>query len=221
MALVGYTNAGKSTLLNALTDADVMAEDMLFATLDTTTRKLELPSGRTILLSDTVGFIRNLPHHLVAAFRATLEEVTEADLLLHVMDCSSPETDKQVVAVNEVLASLNCSDKTTISVLNKADKVANPAAVKFLSGHFDNAVAVSAKQKQGLDELLQLISLLLPQTERTVKILLPYAAGADLSLIHESGKVKAEEYTEEGIVVEAVVPNEIYGRLIGKYQVVE
>lgn len=221
VALVGYTNAGKSTLLNALTDADVMAEDMLFATLDTTTRKLELPSGRTILLSDTVGFIRNLPHHLVAAFRATLEEVTEADLLLHVMDCSSPETDKQVVAVNEVLASLNCSDKTTISVLNKADKVANPAAVKFLSGHFDNAVAVSAKQKQGLDELLQLISLLLPQTERTVKILLPYAAGADLSLIHESGKVKAEEYTEEGIVVEAVVPNEIYGRLIGKYQAVE
>ena len=217
VALVGYTNAGKSTLLNALTQAEVLAEDKLFATLDTTTRKLELPSGRQILLSDTVGFIRNLPHHLVAAFRATLEEVCEADLLLHVMDSSSPEIEEQAVAVNEVLAGLKCQDKVTISVLNKADKLENDCEIKFLTGHFDNGIAVSAREKRGIDELLQMIAALLPQKDRELNILLPYAAGGDLSMIHEVGKVLAEEYVEDGIAVKAIVPNEIYGKLTGKY----
>lgn len=217
VALVGYTNAGKSTLLNALTQAEVPAEDKLFATLDTTTRKLELPSGRQILLSDTVGFIRNLPHHLVAAFRATLEEVCEADLLLHVIDSSSPEVEEQAAAVHEVLADLQCADKVTISVLNKADKLENECEMRFLTGHFENGIAISAKEKQGIDELLQMIAALLPQKDRELNILLPYAAGGDLSLIHEAGKVLTEEYEAEGIAVKAIVPNEIYGKLTAKY----
>ena len=221
VALVGYTNAGKSTLLNALTDAGVMAENKLFATLDTTTRKLELPSGRVVLLSDTVGFIRNLPHHLVAAFRATLEEVVEADLLLHVMDASSEEIDEQAAAVNEVLASLGCADKVTVSVLNKADKLDNEGTVRFLVGHYDNGIAVSAKEKQGLDELLQMIAAMLPKKDSEITVLLPYSAGADLSVIHESGRVISEEYQGEGILVKAVVPNEIYGKLANKYKIIE
>ena len=221
VALVGYTNAGKSTLLNALTEADVLAENKLFATLDTTTRKLELPSGRTILLSDTVGFIRNLPHHLVAAFRATLEEVVEADLLLHVMDASSPEIEEQAIAVNEVLRSLKCEDKVTISVLNKADKLENIGIERYLVGHYDNGIAVSAKEKRGLDELLKVISALLPQKDREVYVILPYTAGADLSMIHESGKVLSEEYVENGIKVKAIVPNEVFGKISSKYQLLE
>jgi GTP-binding protein HflX len=220
VALVGYTNAGKSTLLNALTAADVLAEDKLFATLDTTTRKLELPNGRMILLSDTVGFIRNLPHHLIAAFRATLEEVVEADLLVHVMDCSSEEIDEQVTAVSGVLSDLNCADKVMISVLNKADKIENDCRIKFLMGHFDNAVTISAKNRTGIQELLQLIALLLPKKDRNIKVLLPYAAGSELSVLHENGKVLSEKYTDEGVLLEAVVPEELYGRLAAKYKLV-
>ncbi len=221
VALVGYTNAGKSTLLNALTDANVWAENQLFATLDTTTRKRELPNGRIILLSDTVGFIRRLPHHLVAAFRATLEEVVEADLLLHVIDASSEEMDEQAVAVNDVLASLNCLDKVTISVLNKTDKLENPGTVKFLEGHFSHAVTISAKNKQGIDHLLQMIALLLPQKDKEVQLLLPYQDGSMLSRIHENGKILNEEYTESGIYIEAVIPEELYGQLAAKYEIME
>lgn len=221
VALVGYTNAGKSTLLNTLTEADVWAENQLFATLDTTTRKRELPNGRMILLSDTVGFIRRLPHHLVAAFRATLEEVVEADLLLHVIDASSEEIDEQAAAVNNVLTSLNCLDKVTISVLNKADQLENPGTIKFLEGHFPHAVAISAKNKQGIDRLLQMIALLLPQKDKEVQLLLPYQDGAILSWIHENGKVLSEEYTETGIAVEAIIPEEFYGQLAAKYEITE
>lgn len=221
VALVGYTNAGKSTLLNALTESDVLAENKLFATLDTTTRKLELPSGRSILLSDTVGFIRNLPHHLVAAFRATLEEVVEADLLLHVMDASSPEIEEQAMAVHNVLCSLKCEDKAIISVLNKADKLENEGLERYLVGHYDNGIAVSAKTKKGLDELLKAVTALLPQKDREINVLLPYTAGSDLSFIHESGKVISEEYAENGIKVKAVVPDEVYRRILSKYKLFE
>lgn len=221
VALVGYTNAGKSTLLNALTEANVLAENKLFATLDTTTRKLELPSGRSILLSDTVGFIRNLPHHLVAAFRATLEEVVEADLLLHVMDASSSEIEEQAMAVHNVLCSLKCEDKVIISVLNKADKLENEGLERYLVGHYDNGIAVSAKTKKGLDELLRAVTALLPQKDLEISVLLPYTAGADLSFIHESGKVISEEYAENGIKVKAVVPDEVYRRIVSKYKLFE
>ncbi len=213
VALVGYTNAGKSTLLNVLTDAGVLAEDKLFATLDTTTRKVLLPSGRPILLTDTVGFIRKLPHHLVAAFRATLEEVVEADLLLHVIDCSAEEMTEQVTAVHQVLESLGCAEKPTIAVLNKADLVDSEAVIKRLSGRFDQAVAISAKQRQGLDGLMRAITEILPMTDREIRLVLPYSAGSYLSMIHQQGKLYHEEYQEDGVAVHALVPATVYQAL--------
>lgn len=158
VALVGYTNAGKSTLLNALTQSDVLAEDKLFATLDPTTRKLYLEAPCDVLLTDTVGFLRRLPHQLVAAFRATLEEVTEADLLLHVVDASHPQMEAQIQAVQEVLTELGAQDKPVVAVLNKVDKVTESAAMEAALRDLSDAVAVSATRKEGLDILLERIA---------------------------------------------------------------
>ncbi len=202
VALVGYTNAGKSTLMNALTGSDVFVEDMLFATLDPTTRRLKLSNNEVVLLTDTVGFVSNLPHHLVAAFRATLEEVTEADLLLHVADISHPDVDKQIAAVDEVLVSLGVLDKPTILVLNKIDRVPN---TELIVGD-RTAVKVSAKEGTNLDVLKEEIvkGLALRRVIRTFTI--PYEDGQTLSLLHEKGKVLEKEYREDGVKVVVSLP---------------
>lgn len=166
VALVGYTNSGKSTLLNALTNADVLTENKLFATLDPTTRRLYLPEGETVLLSDTVGFIQHLPHQLVAAFRATLEEVTEADILLHVVDASHPDVWDQIQAVRTVLGELHAEDKPTIAVLNKIDRLTNKGSLRKLLEELPNAVAISAKRKEGFPELIDKIQDLVAQVLR-------------------------------------------------------
>ena len=206
VALVGYTNAGKSTLLNHLTAADVWAEDQLFATLDTTTRKLSLPGGSVVLLTDTVGFIRKLPHHLVAAFRATLEEVTAADLLLHVLDVSSEQAEEQAEAVQQVLQELGCADKPTLTVCNKIDQLAEPGVLARFCRKYEPAVGISAKQEIGLAELLAQIEQLLPQQEQRVELLLPYQSGNWLARLHKEGKILQENYEEDGIALVVMAP---------------
>ncbi|MCS5696539.1 GTPase HflX [Desulfofundulus thermocisternus] len=200
VSLVGYTNAGKSTLLNALTGAGVPAEDKLFATLDPTTRRLVLPNNDVVLLTDTVGFIRRLPHHLVAAFRATLEEVTEADLLLHVVDVSNPDYPDQVKAVEDVLASLGAGEKPAILVFNKVDRLTAEEPWLLPSGR--PAVAVSALTGQGLDELRRLIMEVLRDQRVRREFLVPYQRGDVLNLLYEKGEVLSREYTPEGVRLE-------------------
>ena len=198
MALVGYTNAGKSTLLNALSDAEVVAADQLFATLDPTTRRVELPSGNQALITDTVGFIQKLPTDLIAAFRATLEEVNEADLLLHVVDVSHPNVDEQVAAVEEVLEELGAGEKTIVTALNKIDRI-DPDDTEQLARleralrDYPNAVAVSALEQVGLDELRSMIDLTLRRQMAPIDVLIPYAQGDLVALVHEHGFVEAEE----------------------------
>lgn len=213
VALVGYTNAGKSTLLNALTGADVLAEDKLFATLDTTVRRVELPNGQPVLLTDTVGFIRKLPHHLIAAFRATLEEVVEADVILHVLDATAHNADAQAAAVAEVLTYLDVAAKPTITVINKIDGLALAGPVQLVLGHFENSVAISAKNHLGLDLLLQKISEILPENLLTVTCFVPYNQMNFLHAIHREGKIWAESYLEEGVQIQASLPQPLYQRL--------
>lgn len=198
-AIVGYTNAGKSTLFNLLTDAGVLAEDKLFATLDVTARALELPDGRTVLLSDTVGLIRRLPHHLVEAFRSTLEETADADLILHVMDASEPDIRERMEITQELLHDLHCDGIPQIHILNKADLVDLPQHSD------DETVWISAKTGEGMDQLLTAISHRLPQTARRMKLCIPYTEGAFLGLLREEGKVFSEEYTAEGTVIDVLV----------------
>ncbi len=214
IALVGYTNAGKSTLLNALTGSDVMAEDKLFATLDTTTRKITLPDNRQALLTDTVGFIRKLPHHLVAAFRATLEEVVEADLLVHVLDGSGSEVEEQVKAVTEVLSYLKAEHKPTVIAINKVDTITSEGYLKRLLGHYEHSVAISAKKVIGLAELLAEITEMLPGAAHFVKVLLPYSKASMLAALHNDAAISLEEYRNEGIYVEAKVDEQLYQRLL-------
>ncbi|MCL2818073.1 MAG: GTPase HflX, partial [Clostridiales bacterium] len=198
VALVGYTNAGKSSLLNALSGEDAFVADLLFATLDPLTRKVEPPAGRAFLLSDTVGFIRKLPHHLVAAFRATLEEVREADLLLHVLDASAADVMKQAEAVNEVLSALGAAEKPVIMVINKTDLLENEADLHSLLSCWKMSAAVSAKNRQGLDELLAMIERSLPSALTEVEIMLPFSRGALLSALHEKALILEKEYRGEG-----------------------
>lgn len=199
VALVGYTNAGKSTLMNALTGAGVLVEDKLFATLDPTTRRLVLPNREEVLLTDTVGFIRRLPHHLVAAFRATLEEVTEADLLLHVVDAANPAYPTQVAAVEEVLASLGAAAKPTILVYNKMDKAGGSFCP--LPGR-DPWVAVSALTGEGIGSLLEAIMKVLEERRVRREFLVPYHRGDVLSLLYEKGEVLSRRDTPGGVLVE-------------------
>ena len=213
ISLVGYTNAGKSTLLNTLTGAGVMAEDKLFATLDTTTRKITLPDNRQALLTDTVGFIRKLPHHLVAAFRATLEEVQEADLLIHVLDGSDSEIEEQAAAVTEVLSYLKADTKPMVVAINKIDNMASDGQLKRLLEHFDNSVAISAKKDIGLDGLLEKITEVLPKSSYDVKVLLPYNNASLLALLHNDSIIAKEEYQGDGIYLEATVDELTYQKL--------
>lgn len=213
VSIVGYTNAGKSTLLNALTDANVLAEDKLFATLDPTTRNVTLESGQHILLTDTVGFIRKLPHHLVDAFKSTLEEAKYADILLHVVDASNPSADAHMYTVYETLRNLGVEDKTIITLFNKQDKLEN-AEVILKDGQADKALKISAKMKQGLDDVLNTIELILQERKIYVETTIPYQDAGILQLIRKYGQLLKEEYQEGGIAVEAYIPKEIYHKVM-------
>ena len=199
VAIVGYTNAGKSTLFNMLTDAGVLAENKLFATLDVTARALELPDGRTVLLSDTVGLIRRLPHHLVEAFRSTLEETAQADLILHVLDASEPDVQDRMRITQELLNDLGCAEIPQIHVLNKADLVDVPK-----QSDLEN-VWISAKHGDVLDSLMKAIVHGLPQTAMRMKLCIPYSEGSFLQLLREEGKLFSEEYTADGTLVDIMV----------------
>lgn len=199
VAIVGYTNAGKSTLMNRLTDAGVLQEDKLFATLDPTARKLVLPDGRQIMLVDTVGLVRRLPHQLVDAFRSTLEEAVWADVILNVCDASSDECAEHIRVTESVLNDLGCSGKPIINVLNKCDK---PTELDF--DFFENSVKISAATGDGIDSLLTAIENALPKDRKRVKILLPFDK-MKLSSIVRDGTVHSEEYTENGVLYDATV----------------
>ena len=207
-AIVGYTNAGKSTLLNTLTGADILAEDQLFATLDPTTRERKLPSGQEILLTDTVGFINKLPHHLIDAFRSTLEEAKFADLILHVVDAANEQMDQQMYTVYETLNNLGVTDKPVITVFNKQDRPGFDGMARDFRA--DAVVRISAKTGEGIQELLKTIEAVLRQQKIFVENLYSYREAAKIQLIRKFGELKSEEYREDGIYVQAYVPVEIY-----------
>ena len=198
-AIVGYTNAGKSTLFNLLTDAGVLTENRLFATLDVTARALELPDGRTVLLSDTVGLIRRLPHHLVEAFRSTLEETAQADVILHVLDASEPDIRERMQITQDLLNDLGCAEIPQIHVLNKADLVDLP------QHNEPDTVWISAKNGTGTEELLRTLARALPQTARRMTLCIPYADGSFLQLLRNEGKIFHEEYTADGTLIDVMV----------------
>lgn len=198
-AIVGYTNAGKSTLLNLLTGADVLAEDKLFATLDPTSRAIELPDGRSLLLVDTVGLIRRLPHHLVEAFKSTLEEAACADIIIHVCDVSDPEAAEKADVTLKALADLGAAEIPVVTVLNKCDLLTENIPED------DSTVKISAKKAQGIDRLLKVVAANLPETAKRMKLLLPYDKAGFTAKLRENGKVFTEEYTETGVLVDALV----------------
>lgn len=210
-AIVGYTNAGKSTLLNTLTDAKVLQEDMLFATLDPTTRNYMLPSRQNILLTDTVGFIRKLPHHLVEAFKSTLEEAKYADYILHVVDVSNPQMEQQMYTVYETLDKLEVRDKPVITLLNKVDRVEGEISVKDFRA--EKVVKISAKTGEGLEELTTVLEEMLRAGKIYYERLIPYDQAGLIQIIRSKGELLSEEYQEGGIMVQAYVPVEEYARL--------
>ena len=209
-AIVGYTNAGKSTLLNTMTDAKVLEEDQLFATLDPTTRNLKLPSGQEMLVTDTVGFIRKLPHHLIEAFRSTLEEAKYADLILHVVDSSNPQMDEQMYVVYETLRKLEVMNKPVITVFNKMDRRGENALLRDFQA--DRTVQISAKTGEGIPELLCAIEQQLREQKILIERMYPYQESSRVQMIRKYGELLEEHYTEEGIYIRAYVPKEIYGR---------
>jgi GTP-binding protein HflX len=212
-AIVGYTNAGKSTLLNQLSGADVMAKDMLFATLDTTTRRIELPDGQPLLITDTVGFVRNLPHRLVEAFKATLEEAVLADFLIHVLDATAEDIERYHDTTLEVLADLGAEDKRTITVLNKIDLVTDPDALALLRQQYPDALHLSAAQGLGISELLKHCSAVLADRVRRRQYRIPQSRADIVSLLHRDAKILTTEYENDDILVTAVVPPSIAGRI--------
>lgn len=211
-AIVGYTNAGKSTLLNKLTGAGILAEDKLFATLDPTTRGMELPSGQQILLTDTVGFIRKLPHHLIEAFRSTLEEARYSDIILHVVDCSNPQMDAQIHIVYETLRKLEITDKTVVTVFNKIDRLEHEVILKDLQS--DYQVRVSAKTGGGLNELTEILETILRSRKIFLEKLYSYKDAGKIQTIRRYGQLLSEEYRDDGIMVTAYVPTELYSGLM-------
>ncbi|SEU33628.1 GTP-binding protein HflX [Lacrimispora sphenoides] len=210
-AIVGYTNAGKSTLLNRLTDAGILAEDKLFATLDPTTRNLSLPGGQQILLTDTVGFIRKLPHHLIEAFKSTLEEAKYSDIILHVVDCSNPQMDMQMYVVYETLRELGVCDKVMVTVFNKIDTAEGGVILRDVSS--DHQVRISAKTGEGLDELLNLLETILRNQKVYLEKVYSYKEAGKIQLIRKYGQLLKEEYQEDGILVNAYVPSELFASL--------
>ena len=211
IAIVGYTNAGKSTLLNTLTGAGVLEEDKLFATLDPTTRNLKLPSKQEVLLTDTVGFIRKLPHHLIEAFRSTLEEAKYADIILHVVDASNPQVDEQMHIVYETLTNLEVKDKPIITAFNKQDKVEGESILRDFRA--DYVVRISAKHGIGLDELQNVIEEVLRGQKVLIEKLYPYAEAGKIQLIRKYGELLEEAYQEDGIFAKGYVPAEIYEKV--------
>ena len=193
-SIVGYTNAGKSTLLNRITGASTLAEDKLFATLDPTTRRLRLPTNQNVLISDTVGFIRKLPHNLVEAFKATLEEVIQADLLLHVVDLSHPGAEEQILAVNQVLEELDAADKQTMMVFNKVDRLSEREVAARFRERFPNSVFISAKSGEGLDTLMAEIGAQLRPVREFLELAVPYADSAVMARLHEVGQVVESKF---------------------------
>ena len=213
-AIVGYTNAGKSTLLNKLTDAGILAEDKLFATLDPTTRGLELESGQQILLTDTVGFIRKLPHHLIEAFKSTLEEARYSDMILHVVDCSNPNMDMQMHVVYETLRELKVEDKTIITVFNKIDKKTDGEYPRDLQS--DYQIQISAKTGEGLDQLISTLEKVLRSQKIYLERLFSYSEAGKIQTIRKYGELISEEYQGDGIYVKAYVPAEFFAAVMEK-----
>ncbi len=212
-AIIGYTNAGKSTLLNLLTNAGVLSENKLFATLDPTARSLELPSGRSIMLVDTVGFVRRLPHHLVEAFKSTLEETVQADILLNVCDISSGEADSQTEVTRQLLSDLKADKSPVLNVLNKCDMVECELPICT-----EDCVLISAKTGYGIDEMLRKIEKLMPPSQIRMELLLPYSEGGLAAQIRDTGKIFTEEFTENGTKIDALVDVKIL-HLVEKYQI--
>lgn len=214
VALVGYTNAGKSTLMNALTQAGVLAEDKLFATLDPTARALKLPTGKTVLLIDTVGLIRRLPHNLVEAFRSTLEQAAEADIILNICDASSEEAGTHLRVTNELLTELGAKDQTVIPVLNKWDAVTEEQLVVRVPG----AVQISALTGKGLDKLLETLEESLPEKAVDMKLLLPFSKSGLAASLREEGAVVSETYVEDGLLLQAKIPPRL-AHMVEAYEV--
>lgn len=213
-AIVGYTNAGKSTLLNTLTDADVLEEDKLFATLDPTTRVLELPGKQRLYLTDTVGFIRKLPHHLIEAFKSTLEEAKYADFIIHVVDASNPQRDEQMYVVYETLKELGVQDKKIITLFNKQDKVTEPEVLRDFRAEYVLKTAV--KTGQGLEELKEVLEKVITEDQIYLERVLGYQEAGQVQMVRKYGQLLSEEYTPEGIEIKARVPRTIYGKIGGK-----
>ena len=213
-AIVGYTNAGKSTLMNHLTNAGVLAQDKLFATLDPTSRALKLPSGVTIMLIDTVGLVRRLPHHLVEAFRSTLEEAAQSDIIINLCDASSDEAQTHLQVTKDLLESLNCGDTPIINVLNKCDLIADDT----IEQDFGSYVKISAKTGEGIEKLLEEIDNNLPLRLKKVNVLIPFANAGLANEIRTKGTLLSEEYESDGIKIEAIVDEQTYAK-IGNFEV--
>lgn len=211
VAIVGYTNAGKSTLLNTLTAANVLEEDKLFATLDPTTRNYKFPNGQEVLLTDTVGFIRKLPHHLIDAFRSTLEEAKYSDIIIHVVDCSNPSMDKNVHAVYETLKNLEVKDKIIITVFNKIDKVEEKPVLRDFNA--DYTVSAAIKKNIGLNEINDAIEAALKSMRVMVEKVYDYSEAGKIGIIRKYGQVLSDEYKEDGIHLKAYVPSQIMDRI--------
>lgn len=210
-AIVGYTNAGKSTLLNRLTDAGVLSEDQLFATLDPTTRALCLPNGEKLLLTDTVGFIRKLPHNLIEAFQSTLEEAKYSDIIVHVVDCANPDMDRQMETVYRTLEQLGVGDKPIITLFNKCDLLETPPLAKDMRARA--AMRISAKYGSGLEQFYQALEDIIAESRIYIKHCFDYAQAGKIQLIREYGQLVSEAYTEDGIEIEGYVPKEVCNKL--------
>lgn len=215
IAIVGYTNAGKSTLLNSFTNASVLEEDKLFATLDPTTRNYKLPSGQEVLLTDTVGFIRKLPHHLIDAFRSTLEEAKYADIILHVIDSSNPQYESHIDIVYETLKKLGVNDKKIITFFNKQDKLDGDCSYMFKDERADYTVSGSIKTGAGVNELISVIERILSEREVFIDVTVPYGEAGKIQLMRQYGQVISEEYAENGIHIKGNIPKEFESRFLG------
>lgn len=213
VAIVGYTNAGKSTLLNKLTDANILAEDKLFATLDPTTRKLKIGSGQEILVTDTVGFIRKLPHHLIEAFKSTLEEAKYANLLIHMVDASNEEASSQMLVVYDTLRSLDVVDKDIITVFNKTDLMEENMELPR-DFHADKVLKMSAKTGEGMEDLKKTIEDILQKQRVYLEHVFPYKDAGKIAIVRKFGEILSEEYIDEGISIRAYIPAEIFGKVI-------